>query len=366
MIATYGLGFGHDPSHAPGVAHLYEHLYLATLRGLMTTPVVVQAQTRADTMSVSATVLSDADRELVGALAETPRLLAAGKVDEGVRMRECRAIDVELSEWFGNPLLLAGHKLAALATRRPGPARFDECRIGASSAIAMTDLRAHAARRAAALPERLVIVGPRPAEEWLALVDAVMPCGPADGPAVHTRPGDDLPGPSGDVPGADSRVFVGVPLRLGAPDDAETVQLVARLLSHGAGPLAEVGNRVGARFRGGSVVPTAGCLVVTGSWIAEDSRRREAIGVAMSQYRGRISQSLLTAQAAAVLTERRAAATTSATLATAIDGWQAGSGVNPIADVVPGMDDVKRVIRAGWERSVLVGARPARACARLF
>lgn len=359
VIATYALGFGHDPTHAPGVAHLYEHLYLATLRAIMTAPMVAQAQTHADTMSVSATVLAEADRELVTALTTAPQMLAEGAIDDDARLRECRAIDVELSEWFGNPLLLAGHKLAALATRRPQPARFDECRIGTSATIATQDLQTHAALQDAAFPERVVIVSPRPAAEWLHLAQVMRPPTSAVVPAT-SHPGCGRLGSRGGVPGADSRVYIGIPLYLSTPENAEAVQLAAQVLLHGRGPLADVGERVGVRFRGGSVVPTAGCVVVTGSWIIENARQREAIGVAVSQLSRQVSPALITAQATLVPERRRAVAATSATLATAIDDWQSGYGISPTDIGMPSADEIDHIMWAGWERSVLVGAHPAR------
>ncbi|MCL6290264.1 insulinase family protein [Streptomyces fimicarius] len=359
VIATYALGFGLDPTHAPGTAHLYEHLFLATLRALMTAPVMARAQTDADTMSVSATVPAEAGQELIAALAATPRTLAAGPIDDDVRLRECRAIDVELSEWFGNPLLVAGHKLAALATRRTQPARFDECRAGACAAIAPRELQAHAALQGAASPERLVIVGPSPAEEWLPLANLLGPLAP---PVVHvtSSSGWGCLGSRGSVPGADRRVYIGIPLPLSTAEKAESLQLAAEAVLHGRGPLAEVGDRVGARFRGGSVVPTAGCVVVTGSWLLENSRQREAIGIAVRQLEGRVPPAVLGALADAVPERRRALAATSVTLAEAVDAWRCGYGISPTGATGPDVDEVQHIVGTGWERSVLVGARPAR------
>ncbi|WP_019061283.1 hypothetical protein [Streptomyces prunicolor] len=359
MIATYAFGFGHDPMHAPGVAHLYEHLYLVTLRAIMTAPMVAQAQTHADTMSVSATVLAEADHELVTAMTTAHRMLAEGRIDDDVRLRECRAIDVELAEWFGNPLLVAGYKLAALATRRPQLARFDECGIGTSSAIAKQDLQTHAALQCVAFPERMVIVGPRPPEDWLLLAKAMRPSNSAVSRAT-SHPECGSIGSGEGVPGADSRVYISIPLRLSTPENAEAVQLAAQVLLHGRGPLAAVGDRVGVRFRGGSVVPTAGCAVVTGSWLMENHRQREAIGAAVSQRMGKNSPTLIAAQVATVPERRRAVATTSATLAAAIDDWQSGYGISPTAAGTPGVDEIDQIMWAGWERSVLVGAKTAR------
>ncbi|UED88209.1 insulinase family protein [Streptomyces profundus] len=337
------------------MAHLYEHLYLATLRAQMTAPLVAHAQTHADTMDVSATVLADADRALLTALTNAPRLLAEGRVDDDTRVRECRAIDVELSEWFGNPLLIAGHKLAALATRRPQPARFDDCRIGSTPSISVTDLRAHAALRAALFPERVVIVGPRPAEEWQHLTQEVRSPDTAPAPA-DACPGWAGLGSRGDVPGAASRVFIGIPLQLSTPDRAEAVQLTAELLMHERGPLAGIGHRLGVRFRGGSLIPTAGCAVIVGSWTPENARQREAIGVAVRQYAERDLSMFVAAQAITMPERRRAAAATSATLATAVDGWQAGCGIDPTAARAPSVDEINHTMWAGWDRSVLVGA----------
>ncbi|WP_433393156.1 insulinase family protein [Micromonospora sp. KLBMP9576] len=360
LVATYARGFGHDPAHAPGVAHLHEHLYLATLRTIVTAPMVASAQTHADTMNVSATVLAGHDGQLVTALAAVSPLLAAGRIDDDVRLRECRAIDVELSEWFGNPLLVAGHKLAALATRRHRLARFDECRIGGVSAIGAQDLRAHASRREANHPERLVIVGPRPAEAWLPLLaDATGPPRAAPEPGT-TEPADGHPGPRTDLAGADSRVYVGIPLHLDTAENAEAAHLAAQLLLHARGPLAEVGNRAGARFRGGSVVPAAGCAVVTGSWIVADARQREAIGIAFSQHRGNAAPALVAAQAAALPQRRSAAVAAPAALAAAIDAWRSGYGIDPTATGPPDPDGIDRFLRAGWDRAVLVGANSAR------
>jgi hypothetical protein len=358
VMATYGFGFGHDPMYAPGVAHLYEHLYLATLRAITTVPMVAQAQTHADTMSVSATVLAEADRELVSALTTAPQMLAEGTIDDDVRQRECRAIDVELSEWFGNPLLVAGHKLAALASRRPQPARFDECRIGTSSTIATKDLQTHAALQSAAFPERIVIVGPRPPDEWQLLAEVMRPSNSAAVSPTSLLESERL-GSRGGVPRAESRVYIGIPLYLGTPENAEAVQLAAQILLHGRGPLAEAGHRAGVRFRGASVIPTAGCVVVTGSWIIENSRQREAIGVAVSQQTGQTPLALITEQAAAVSERRRAVAATSATLATAINDWQSGCGINPTIANTPSADEINHILRAGWERAVLVGSHHA-------
>ena len=98
VVATYAQGFGHDPAHAPGVAHLHEHLFLSALRTTMRDPLVVQAQTHADRTRVTATVLAGAEKALVVTLASAATTLAEGRVDESVLARECRAIDVELSE----------------------------------------------------------------------------------------------------------------------------------------------------------------------------------------------------------------------------------------------------------------------------
>jgi predicted Zn-dependent peptidase len=147
VVATYAQGFGHDPEDAPGVAHLHEHRYLSGLRTIMCEPLVVQAQTHADRTRVSATVLAGAERELVSALADTARALASDPSDDAVLVRECRAIDVELSEWFGNPMLLAGHRLAALAARRPHLARFDECRVGGTARLTAESRQSEPGRR---------------------------------------------------------------------------------------------------------------------------------------------------------------------------------------------------------------------------
>jgi hypothetical protein len=100
--------------------------------------------------------------------------------------------------------------------------------------------------------------------------------------------------------------------------------------------------------------------VVTGSWIIENARQREAIGVAVSQLSGQVSPALITAQATLVPERRRAVAATSATLATAIDGWQSGFGISATDVGTPSVDEIDHIMWAGWERSVLVGAQPAR------
>lgn len=359
LVATYARGFGHDPADTPGVAHLHEHLYLATLRSVMTAPIVAHAQTHADTMKVSATVLTEASSDLVTALTTASHLLAAGRIDDDVRLRECRAIDVELSEWFGNPLLVTGHKIAALATQRHQLARFDECRIGGSSAITAQDLRAHAARHEAIYPERLVIVSSRPAEEWLPVADTLRAPSFAPDPTTNA-PADEPATPRSDLSGSDSRVYVGIPLHPGTPGNAEAAQLAAQILLHERGPLAEVGKRVGARFRGGSVVPGAGRVVVTGSWLVEDARQREAIGIAMSQHSGQAAPALIATQAAALPERRSAAVTNPATLAATVDAWQSGYGIDPTATSTPCADMIDRCVRTGWNQAVLVGANPAR------
>jgi hypothetical protein len=47
-------------------------------------------------------------------------------------------------------------------------------------------------------------------------------------------------------------------------------------------------------------------------------------------------------------------------LATAIDGWQSGFGISATDVGTPSVDEIDHIMWAGWERSVLVGAQPAR------
>lgn len=295
LVATYGRGFGDDPGNAPGVAHLHEHLFLATLRTALPEPLVARAETHAESMRVTATVRAGAERQLVRALATAAHQLASSPVAEQVRLRECWAIDVELAEWFGSRLLVAGHKLAALATRRPELGRFDDCRPGDSARLTSEDLLGHARRAELARPRRIVVAGPCSAQEWQLLLEgfsariAVPPRPPANG----SRAG---------LSTQEGRVFVGIPL---PATDAETAWLAARVMVHERGPLAEVGYTAGARFRGGSVIPTATGAVVAASWLTEDARQQEALGLAISHHVGCAGADLIATQAEALPPLRR-------------------------------------------------------------
>jgi hypothetical protein len=346
VVATYAQGFGHDPADAPGVAHLHEHLFLSALRTTMREPLVVQAQTHAERTRVTATVLAGAEEALVTALSSA----ATDDVDESVLARECRAIDVELSEWFGNPVLLAGHKLAALATGRPRLARFDECRIGDTARLTEAARREYAARRQVRCPERLVIVSPRPVDAWYSSVEPLEPAEStvesrspaAGGPVVLTAP--------------ENRVYAGIPLPTTTPDDAETTLIAARVLLDRDGPLAQVGALAGCRFRGGSVLPGTGHVVVTASWLTADTGSGTTLDTALRQHDGAAHPDVITARTATLPTERRTTTTTQPALATAIDDWQSGHGLDPTATGVPAVDRVDHALRTGWHKVVLVGA----------
>ncbi|GAB3067583.1 insulinase family protein [Micromonospora schwarzwaldensis] len=346
LVATYGRGFGDDPAITPGVAHLHEHLFLATLRTVVHEPLVAHAQTHAESMRITVTVRAGAERQLVQALATTAHWLASSPVAEQMRQRECRAIDVELAEWFGSPLLVAGHKLAALAARRPKLGRFDECRPGDSARLTPEDLLRHAKCAELLWPRQIVVAGPSSAQEWQQLLEGLA--------ARSTVSSLSATGGSrAGLTAQDGRVYAGIPL---PATDAETAWLAARVMVHERGPLAEVGRIAGARFRGGSVIPTATGAVVAVSWLTDDARQREAIGFAMSQHDGCVGDGLIAAQAEALPPMRAAAATTSATLAAAVDGWQSGYGIDPTATEPPGNKPVSQTMHAGWKRAVLVGA----------
>jgi hypothetical protein len=343
VVATYAQGFGQDPAHAPGVAHLHEHLFLSALRAAMRDPLVVQAQTHADRTRVTATVLAGAEEALVTALTAAATALAADGTDDAVLARECRAIDVELSEWFGNPMLLAGHRLAALAARRPELARFDECRVGDTARLTRATRQEYAGRRQVRCPARLVIVSPRPAETWHPLVDLLHPYRST----VDTRRRGTVSPGLLTAPG--NRVYAGIPLPTTTPDDAETALVAARTLLGHNGPLAEIGARAGGRFRGGSVVPGTG--VVAASWLADDTGGLEA---ALRDHDGQAHPDVITAATAPLPAERRLATTTQPTLATTIDDWQSGHGLDPTATGLPDVDRVNHTLRAGWLGAVFV------------
>lgn len=350
VVATYAQGFGHDPANAPGVAHLHEHLFLSALRATMRDPVVAQAQTHADRTRVTATVLAGAEKALVTALTSAATTLAAGRVDESVLARECRAIDVELSEWFGSPMLIAGHKLAALATRRPQLARFDECRIGDTARLAEVTRRKYAARRHVRCPERLVIVSPQPAQAWHPLVELLNP----SMSTVEEHP----PTPGSVVLPAtpENRVYVGIPLPTATPDNAETTMVAARTLLARNGPLAEIGARAGCRFRGGSMLPGTGHAVVAASWLAEDAGSQTTLDAALRQHDGEAHPEVIAARTASLHKERQATAATQPVLAATIDDWQSGYGLDPTATHLPAVDRVNHALRTGWHQAVLVSA----------
>jgi hypothetical protein len=107
-------------------------------------------------------------------------------------------------------------------------------------------------------------------------------------------------------------------------------------------------------------VPGAGCVVVTGSWLVEDARQREAIGIAVSQHSGQAAPALIAAQAAALPERRSAAVATPADLAAAIDAWQYGYGIDPTSTSTPSASRIDHLLRTGWNQALLVGANPAR------
>jgi predicted Zn-dependent peptidase len=353
-VVTYARGFGDDPGHAPGVAHLHEHLFLATLRSEVAGPLVAQARTYAEATRVSATVRAGAEHHLVRSLTATSGILAAAPVDDAVRLRECRAIDVELAEWSRSPLLAAGHRLAALANQQSWLGRFDECQVGDSECFAPADLLTHARHRRMMHPRQVVVAGPRPPQEWQQLLagreltDSAANSDPK--PAAGGQIG--LTAPEG-------RVFVGIPL---PPSDSETAYLAAQVMLRELGPLADVGHTAGARFRGGSVIPTNSGTVVVASWLTTDARQREAIGLAVSQSSGCAGPELIATEASALPRLRAAAAANTASLATAVDDWQSGYGVDPTSAGAPGSESINDLLHAGWRRAVLVGANLGQQC----
>jgi hypothetical protein len=159
------------------------------------------------------------------------------------------------------------------------------------------------------------------------------------------------PGAHSELPSTGDRVYAGIPLDLTGPADAEAALLAARTLLHEDGPLAEVGRHAGCHFRGGSVVSSDGCAVVTCSWLTGNPGRREVLRTAFGQHSGHVRPDVIAAVAGTLPRGQRAP--TSA-LAETVDDWLSGYGMDPTAVTTPPPEEVDHIMRAGWLRTVLV------------
>lgn len=339
-------GFGDDPEDFAGVAHLCEHLLVSRVQKTASIPVVVRGLTNAWSTDLVATASSVDEIALLESVMSARVELATNGATPGELRRQCDAIDVEITDWFADPLRVAGYPLAAAATGQPGLARFGDCVPGDSGTIPASMVVDHCDRALRFSGQQLVIATPSDFRMWLPALTQAFEMADVT-PQSASTPLASTQNRAASIPG--DRVFATFVVDTGGGRaTAEAAFCAVRALVHESGPLRMAGMEAGMAFRGGTIVHGRGAVVLACSWVPAPKANVTRLAAALDRATPP-SAAVMSAVNSAIAGEKVTAATTSERLANYVGDWAAGFGPNPCINA----DTVREYAAEIFETSAL-------------